>query len=48
MHMCIYIYIFVKCMKTGCLLNLFQKKNRAENLKMLLQNNCINNSAANG
>ena len=27
---------------------LFQKKNITENVKMLLQNNCINNGVANG
>ena len=41
------IYPCVKCVKTGCLLNLFQKKYRIENLKILLQNNCINNSVTN-
>ena len=38
----------VECVKIGCLLGLFQKKNRADNLKMLLQNNYINNSVTNG
>ena len=32
-----------RCVKIGCLLSLFQKKNRTKNVKMLLQNNCINN-----
>ena len=27
---------------------LFQKKNRTENVKMLLQNNCTNNGVTNG
>ena len=27
---------------------LFQKKNKTENVKMLLQNNCINNGVTNG
>ena len=30
------------------LLSLFQKKNKTENVKMLLQSNCINNGATNG
>ena len=37
----------VKCVKIGCLLSLF-KKNRTENVKMLLQNICINNGVTNG
>ena len=28
--------------------SLFQKKNRTENVKMLLENNCINNGVTNG
>ena len=31
-------------MKIGCLLSLFEKKNRIENVKMLLQNNTSNES----
>ena len=27
---------------------LFQKKNRTENVKILLQNNCVNNGVTNG
>ena len=37
----------LKCGKIGCLLSLFQKKNRTENVKMMLQNNCINNCVTN-
>ena len=35
-------------MKIGYLLSLFQRKNRTENAKMLLQNNCVNNVVTNG
>ena len=38
----------VKCVKIGCLLSLFQKKNKAKNLKMLLQNIYVNSSVTNG
>ena len=37
----------VKCLKIGCLLSLFQKKNWKENVKMLLQNNCTNEDVTN-
>ena len=43
-NMCAY----VKCEKTGCLLSLSQKTNRKENVKMLLQNDYINNGVTNG
>ena len=38
---------YVKFVKIGFLF-LFQKKKRTENVKMLLQNNCINNGVTNG
>ena len=39
----------VKYVKIGCLLSLFEKENRTENVKMLqFQNNCINNGVAYG
>ena len=37
----------VKCLKIGCSLSLFEKKNRTENVKMFLQNNSINNDVTN-
>ena len=39
------IFSYVKCMKLD--ICFFQKKSRTENLKMLLQNNCINNGVNN-
>ena len=38
------IYLYVKCVKTACL----QKESRTENVKMLLQDNSINNGVTNG
>ena len=39
------IWPYVKSVKIGCL---FQKKNRTENVKMLLQNSYVNNGVTNG
>ena len=39
------IFSYVKCMKLD--ICFFQKKSRTENVKMLLQNNCINNGVNN-
>ena len=38
---------YVKCVKIRCLLSSIQKKNRTENVKILLQNNCINKGVNN-
>ena len=43
-NMCAY----VKCEEIGCLFSLSQKTNRKENVKMLLQNDYINNGVTNG
>ena len=37
-----------QCVKIGCLFRLFQKKDRRENMGMLLQNNCTNNGVTTG
>ena len=39
---------YIRYVKIACLLSLFQKKNRTENVKMLLQSNYINNGVTNG
>ena len=38
----------VRSVKIRCLLSLFQNENRTKNSKILLKNNCINNSVING
>ena len=43
-----FVAILAICLKIGCWLSLFQKKNRTENLKTLFENNSINNSVTNG